>query len=612
MTNNRLREMPAALVLQHFVTCLSILATLFILVWVLGYSSYGLDFTDESFYLVWMADPFLYEVSATQFGFVYHPLSVLLKGDISALRQANILITFGLAWAMTCLLLHSLAPEARERRVVLHAVAAGLATSALIFFDSWLPTPGYDSLALQSLLITGIGLLLAETKLTPRSLSGWIVIGIGGWLAFMAKPSTALALAFGVCFCLLVSRKFSLQPLLLAAAVAIVLLLISALLIDGSVEGFVERVRLAIEFAKYIGGGHTAAEILRIDNFLLPARTKHAILFVLVATLVAIWGALSKKALGLIATLVASIGYFAITAVLALGEITGTAGLGQFQGLLISGVAFSAALSGVLFARMKLFDNTSAAQWGLGILFLFMPHIYAFGTNGNYWESGSSAGIFWLLAGVTVIAPIARDRKAWTFAIPFALATQAIAATLLQTGFEEPQRQPQPLRLNDTNVAIGISRSNLTLPNTYATYISGAMTAAQDSGFRLGDPAIDLSGQSPGILYAIGAANIGQAWTIGGYPGSLKLAQAALELVSCEKIAAAWVLYEPDGPRSIPVELMHWLGAAFPGNYEQVSTWRTAEGAGGYAESRIQQLWKPAAAQDTQRGCRALREKETK
>ena len=34
---------------------------------------------------------------------------------------------------------------------------------------------------------------------------------------------------------------------------------------------------------------------------------------------------------------------------------------------------------------------------------------------------------------------------------------------------------------------------------------------------------IDLTGQSPGILYAIGAVNVGQAWTIGGYPGSKRL-----------------------------------------------------------------------------------------
>ena len=39
-------------------------------------------------------------------------------------------------------------------------------------------------------------------------------------------------------------------------------------------------------------------------------------------------------------------------------------------------------------------------------------------------------------------------------------------------------------------------------------------------------------------------------------PGSLKRAKAALKFTSCEKIATARVLFEPDGSRSIPVEVM--------------------------------------------------------
>ena len=104
---------------------------------------------------------------------------------------------------------------------------------------------------------------------------------------------------------------------------------------------------------------------------------------------------------------------------------------------------------------------------------------------------------------------------------------------------------------------------------------------------------IDLSGQSPGILYALHAESIGQAWTIGGYPGSLKLATAALRRVSCDKVATAWLLVEPKGPRSIPDELLSNFGANLAEDYDSVATWRTAEGAGGYQGQRIQMLLKP-------------------
>lgn len=83
----------------------SAFVTTLILAWVLWYCSYGIDFTDESFYLVWMANPFNYGESVTQFGFVYHLLYELLHGDIVALRRVNILITFGLAWVLCAVFL---------------------------------------------------------------------------------------------------------------------------------------------------------------------------------------------------------------------------------------------------------------------------------------------------------------------------------------------------------------------------------------------------------------------------------------------------------------------------------------------------------------------------
>ena len=87
----------------------------FLFIWqLLKYSAYGIDFTDESFYLVWIANPFLYEGSTSQFGFVYHPLYSLLGSDIANLRQANILITFGLAWIFAYVFCVSLAPDLKE------------------------------------------------------------------------------------------------------------------------------------------------------------------------------------------------------------------------------------------------------------------------------------------------------------------------------------------------------------------------------------------------------------------------------------------------------------------------------------------------------------------
>lgn len=601
-------QSPSARFSQYFLIVLAAVGTFLILGWLLKYSSYGIDFTDESFYLVWISNPFIYDGSVTQFGFIYHPLYRLLGGDIAAVRQANILITFGFAWGLTYFFLASLAPGLKEFRVTLLTVAAGLATSVFTLFDSWLLTPSYNSLALQSLLVSALGLVLADKTAYRASIIGWVLIGVGGWLAFMAKPSTALALAVGVLIYLLLARKFSVRMLALAIACALALLLVSALLIDGSAVGFIKRIQLGIEFSERLGGGHALSQILRLDDeFLLDAKFKRAIFLLSgVLSLSLLSMCMENKKWSFFGLLI-SIGFFTFTALLTLGQIHRTAEFGRFQGLLVFGVVYAMAITALVFGRLQALRAISAQQWAIAALFLIMPYGYVFGTNGHYWQASSSAAIFWLLAGLTLLGPLIRERASWSLALLVALAVQTVTATLLQTGFEQPYRQPQPLRLNVSTLEIGVQRSTLTLSEGYFAYITSAMVAAKKAGFEPNVPMIDLSGQSPGILYALGAENIGQAWTIGGYSGSLRLAETALKQVSCEKVAQAWVLHEPDGARSIPITLMESLGLSFPGSYKKVDHWQTAEGAGGYNIPRAQELYRPINSEKSLLLCKAMR-----
>lgn len=596
-------------ILPRALIALSVIGSFLVLGCLLKYSDYGIDFTDEGFYLVMISNPFAYDYSITQFGYFYHPIYKLLGGDIGLLRKVNILGTFCLAWILTCVFLTLLAPNIKEKSLLLYAPAGGVATSALALFYFWLPTPSYNSLALQSLLISGIGFLLAEKVITPKSVFGWVLIGVGGWLAFMAKPSTALALAIGGAGYFVFANKLSVRLLLMAVAIAMFLLLASALLIDGSVGGFIERLQRGVEFGKYLGGGHDFGRVLRIDDFRLDKKVISVIFLVFFLLLIAFWGVWKNRKILLFIGVVVSITFFVPTILLAAGGRR-SVGLGQFQGLLFFGVVFSSVFAGLMLGRIKALKTITRAQWAIGCFFLMMPHIYAFGTNGNYWQAGSSAAIFWLLAGLILLGPLVRDSASCLLVLPFSLAVQAVTATLLQTGLEQPYRQAQPLRLNTSSLEVGRERSTLVLSKGYAEYIATAVDVARGAAFESHTPVIDLSGQSPGILYALGAENIGQAWTIGGYSGSLKLAEAALARTSCFKIATAWVVFEKDGPRSIPTELMSRLGADFPGGYKLVGGWQTAEGAGGYEVRRKQELYMPIKPGQTMVVCHELREKK--
>ncbi len=593
--------------LHNVLVALCAVGTVLLILLLINYSAYGLDFTDESFYLVWIANPFIYEGSITQFGFFYHPLYMLLGCDIAALRQANILITFALAWGLAYSFLTSLAVDLKGSQITIAVVSAAFATSAFILFQSWLPTPSYNSLNLQALLITATGLVLAEKTAHRKSIFGWLLVSVGSWLAFMAKLSTALALAVGVFLYLLLARKFSIRMLALTLVCAIALLFVSALLIDGSAIVFIKRIQLGVQFSRDLGGGHTLGHSIRIDNFQLDRKSKLALLMVSCTLFMALWSMLAKNRKWSIIGLLISLAFFTFTAVLTLDKIHWTAGFNQFQGLLIFAVVYAGAFTALVFGRLNILKTVSVSQWAILALFTIMPHIYAFGSNGNYWEVGSLAAIFWLLAGLTLLGPLIRERASWLLALPVALSVQAVTAMLLQVGLEQPYRQNQPLRLNKSALEIGTQRSVIMLSEGYSSYIASAVAIAKKAGFEPNTSLIDLSGQSPGILFAMEAKSIGQPWTLGGYPGSSAFVKAGLSRFSCEDISNAWVLFELDGPRNISSEVMVEVGADFPANYSQVGSWQTAEGAGGYVVSRDQRLYRPNLSNNTLMNCKKIR-----
>lgn len=260
-------------ILELFVLATAVLVTLVTLVWLLVHSRYGIDLTDESFYLIWMANPWIYSVSVTQFGFIYHPLHLLFQGDITLLRQANILIIFGLAWVLCVVFFRATLDTHQQtlswRSLPILALATVTATCSLIYFCpyGWLATPSYNSLVFQALLLASIGLLLAEKTVSLVSIAGWILIGVGGWLAFMAKPTSAAALGLVISICLPLTGKFNFRLFSISLLTAIVLLMASAWVIDGSLFMFIERLRGGVEAVQLLGAGQM--DILRIDGLLI-------------------------------------------------------------------------------------------------------------------------------------------------------------------------------------------------------------------------------------------------------------------------------------------------------------------------------------------------------
>jgi hypothetical protein len=257
-----------------------------------------------------------------------------------------------------------------------------------------------------------------------------------------------------------------------------------------------------------------------------------------------------------------------------------------------------------VFFRFKGFVHISRLHYALAFTFLVLPFVYAFGSNINSWYLAARISIFWVLAGLIFLSPIKSRRHLRAILLPLGLAAQMTAVLMIQASIVKPFRQPGPLWENDYQIEFREPGSTLVVSNDFGQYITKAINLAKQAGFEKGTPMIDMSGQSPGILYAIGANSIGQAWHIGGYKGSNEVEIEMLKKVSCEDLSRAWLLAEPEGPRALSTEVLSSFGAGQSEDYEVVGSLRTAQGISGWyrtpkgAGARLQHFLKPARSNE--------------
>jgi len=578
--------------LDGLVTAAAAIAAIALLAWATRLAGVGLDFSDEGYYLNISHDPGLYSYSVTQFGFILNPLFRAVGWDIALFRQTGLVVTAVLAGVLVASRLHCLGLSWRQ------AAASGviLAPVSLMLFYPWLPTPSYNSLAFQGLLLVGIALSLMEAN-SRAALSGWALLGLGGWLVFMAKPTSAALLGPAVLVYLAATRRLRPWGLVIAVILAAGLLLASALAIDGSIGRFVTRLSTGSEFAAALESGHSVLSILRLDG-ILPSPSE---LMAFVASTALIAGVTWCISTNRTPLRVFGLGVVAACALAVFGIATGVVvqpfALGTYAILQICAAPIGAII-GVAIASGRAFRPPGKVIL-LAALFASFPYVLAFGTNNNHWTSGAKATLFWMLASFTLVTG---SGVQWRAMLPGAAGALAIASILMAGGAQQPYRQTRPLQEQHTLVAVGPGDRLLAMSDDFAAYIEGLRQLARNGGFTPGTPMIDLTGHYPGALFALDAQAIGQAWMIGGYSGSNSLAKSALALVSCERIAEAWLLDEPDGRRALSMDAVLPAGL----DYELVGSIMSP--AGSYPQAYEQQLFRPVGDPSERRSaCEAAR-----
>lgn len=574
-------------------------ATLF--AWLLYYSSNGLEFSDEGLYLNSIANPFAYAINfpPSLFGFVYHWPFRWVGGDIAVLRMANVALTMALGWILSFLTIRRLWTAGWPHASVL---SAGIASLALVAFQ-WRLTPSYNTLNIQSLFMVMIGLLLTDRPGRIRQVLGWTLVGVGGWCCFMAKPTTAAAIALVVTLYVVVLRRKSLLPMLGAAAVALALLTVTAYLIDDGISGLVARMVNSAEVEILLGSGHEVSRMFRVD-WLAASRGQLAIAVSLATALLLsiLMGATHRLflSLALAAMLIATIAI----------ALLGTDPISIERSTLFLVLAFTCL--GALFYREGLILRCQApTSIALALTFLVLPHLFALGSNFNYWIGGSSAALFWMLAVIAFLSPLAQQGRSVATLLPLTVLAQLLTASVVNAGFLKPYRQVKDLRAY-TAVMPMPGGGNLVLSQPFHDYLATAIAQARAAGLEVGTPVVDLSGRSPGLLYMLETRALGLPWLIGTYPGSKAVevfglpwliggvnpgsSAAAVEtlgLEHCADLAKAWVLIEPEGPRHLDQTSVMASFGAVQADYFVAATFETPVNDGEFPNAYRQFLLKP-------------------
>jgi hypothetical protein len=206
---------------------------------------------------------------------------------------------------------------------------------------------------------------------------------------------------------------------------------------------------------------------------------------------------------------------------------------------------------------------------------ILLPPAYALGTNLNLWTAQGRAGSFWLLALVVLLLRHSGSSPAsplWT--APVAATLTLLLAMLVATAVAPYRYQPLGTATMATQVGSGTVRLT---PADHERVVELA-TLAERLGVDERTRVLDLSGDSPGSIFLLGARPVGQGWILGGYPGSESAARLVIEHDRCS-LDGALVFVADAAPRALPARVLDAVGLELGRDYEVVGVFHRVRSA---------------------------------
>ncbi|MDR2406348.1 MAG: hypothetical protein LBE27_08280 [Deltaproteobacteria bacterium] len=537
------------------------------------YFNYGFDFTDEAFYLFMMERPTEYPSFHILSGFIYHPLYLLTSGNIFYLRVINFLLILAVSYNLCRLILKRTAPDNVTFKGIyfyLTAFQLSLCSSSVLLL--WLPTPNYNLLNFMAIMITATGVLTLVKKndiSKSRFLSGWLIIALGGYLSFMARPFTAAFLGLLVFIWASLSKRFNIKGILLSFFAALAMVFITAQFTNGSISGLFNRFFESAHIEAVLGAHQTFTVItFRIGELFRNFTLYFAVLTILIILYAfAIAVNENKKIITLIFYI--ALPLFLVNIILNFKNI-------HWFNILSGYLLWTPVLGFIAYTLYKNFSLISKVNLPLFIFLLLLNAAYGMGSNNSFFILISVSAFFTMLALITFFAYIDTSEFYISRMIKLSALCLSVTIGIIIISLGNPYRQPPFLWSYSTNAAVRHDGSPLIMPLSTATYLNDLHSFAAESGLKDNTPMLDLSGRSPGTIYALSGYTPDTPWIYTGFPGIQEYAFLSLNKFTCEEISETWVILAENNiseirmPEPINPKLFSAFGAEFPENYELV------------------------------------------
>jgi hypothetical protein len=207
-------------------------------------------------------------------------------------------------------------------------------------------------------------------------------------------------------------------------------------------------------------------------------------------------------------------------------------------------------------------------NYQLLIFFLALPLGYGLNSNNSFFLTTSLSAFFSLLGLIVLLSGLSEPQRFAGRLIAMCAFCLTIVIGILVTSLGTPYRQPAILWTYNIKGAVRIGDKPLTLSPFTATYLLNLHTLAKHYNLPDNTPIIDLSGKTPGAVYAVGGYTPKVTSLNTGYLGIQKYAFFALNKLTCDEIADSWLILETKTLlETIDPFLLRAFGAKFPDDY---------------------------------------------